>query len=370
MVIFVELVYNVHAKPLRESTIMSHTPLYTRVPTSWVGPLYFKAMHELDHSTLDVSLSAPLATYETTLFHSVGRGAKLTRLTQTLETTLISDHMTRSVLFECEHALEAAKLSEYVKANLEVFQNEVVSKHSKYAKLKKIDTHIISNLLFIRFAYDTSNASGHNMSTFASDAIASELMLQFPTLKYISVSGNYCTDKKTSSVNAILGRGKHMVASMRISRELCETQLKTTPERIIDLNIKKNMIGSIIAGGVQSANAHFANMLLAFYIATGQNGANIVEGSQGITHAYLDQDDLIFTVTLPNVIVGTVGHGKDVSDASLALQTMGCDQEDGAKKMAHIAAALVLCGELSLMSALSNQHELTQAHLRLERKGK
>jgi hydroxymethylglutaryl-CoA reductase (NADPH) len=349
---------------------MSNTPLYTRVPTSWVGPLYFKAMHDKDHSLMELSLSAPLATYETTLFHSVGRGAKLTRLTQTLETTLISDHMTRSILFECDDALAALRLSDYVKENIALFQEEVVSSHSKYAKLKKIDTQIVANLIFIRFAYDTSNASGHNMSTFASDAIASFLMKKFPNLKYISVSGNYCTDKKTSSVNAILGRGKHMVASMRISRTLCENELRTTPERIVDLNLKKNMIGSIIAGGVQSANAHFANMLLAFYIATGQDGANIVEGSQGITHASIDQDDLVFTVTLPNVIVGTIGHGKDHSDANEAIQQMGCDGANGAKKMAHIAAALVLCGELSLLSALSNHHELTQAHQSIERKGR
>ncbi|MCD8519486.1 MAG: hypothetical protein LRY24_01100 [Erysipelotrichaceae bacterium] len=349
---------------------MSESAHFTHVPTSLVGPLYFKAMHDREHTITDVTLSAPLATYETTLFHSVGRGAKLTRLTQTLETTLISDHMTRSVLFECRDALEALRVSDYVKQHIDEFQTQIVSKHSKYAKLKKVDTHIIANLVYLRFAYETGNASGHNMSTFASDAIAVHINDIFPQLNYISVSGNFCIDKKTSSVNAILGRGKHMVASMRISRALCESTLRTTPEKIVDLNLKKNMIGSIISGGVQTANAHFANMLLAFYIATGQDGANIVEGSQGITHAYIDHDDLIFTVTLPNIIVGTVGHGKDVSDANLAMQAMGCTGSDGASRMAHIAAALVLCGELSLMSALSNPHELTRAHQSIERKGK
>lgn len=349
---------------------MSQGSMFTRVPTSWIGPLYFKAMHDSESSVIDVLLNAPLATYETTLFHSVGRGAKLTRLTQTLETTIISDYMTRSVLFECLDALEALLVSNYVKANVEFFQKEVVSQHSNYAKLKKIDTHIVANLIFIRFAYETGNASGHNMSTFASDAVATKILESFPHIKYISVSGNFCTDKKNSSVNALLGRGKHVVASMRIARELCETQLRTTPEKIVDLNIKKNMIGSIVSGGVQSANAHFANMLLAFYIATGQDGANIVEGSQGITHAVCDGDDLIFSVTLPNIIVGSIGHGKDVSDANSALKEMGCDGADGSKRMAHIAAALVLCGELSLLSALSNPHELTQSHKMIERKGK
>lgn len=348
---------------------MSHDTTFTRVPTTWVGPLYFKAMHDRDQTHHDITLSAPLATYETTLFHSVGRGAKVTRLTQTLETTLLSDHMTRSVLFECRDALDALRISDYVKANLEFLQKTVVSQHSKYAQLKKIDTHHVANLLFIRFAYDTGKASGHNMSTFASDAIAHVLLEKFPHIHYVSVSGNMCTDKKVSSVNALLGRGKHMVATIRISKAICESVLRTTPQRLVELNIKKNLIGSIVAGGVQSANAHYANMLLAFYIATGQDGANVVEGSQGITHAVVEGEDLVFSVTLPNIIVGTVGHGKEVSDASNAIKTMQCDHEDGAKRLAHIAAALVLCGELSLLSALTNPQELTQSHKTIERKG-
>ena len=53
------------------------------------------------------------------------------------------------------------------------------------------------------------------------------------------------------------------------------------------MNVRKNMIGTLLAGGIRSANAHYANMLLAFYLATGQDAANIVEGSQGVTVAEL-----------------------------------------------------------------------------------
>ena len=35
-------------------------------------------------------------------------------------------------------------------------------------------------------------------------------------------------------------------------------------------------------------------MLLAFYLATGQDAANIIEGSQGIVHAECADDDLYF----------------------------------------------------------------------------
>jgi hydroxymethylglutaryl-CoA reductase (NADPH) len=341
---------------------------HTAIPTRWIGPLIFKSMHYLDFSETDVEISAPLATYETTLFHSTQRGARALKAAKSLETTLVSDYMTRSVLFEASSALEARTIIQSIQKNQDQYQVNIVSKLSKHAQLKKMDTHLVGNLIFIRFAFFTDNASGHNMSTFAADAIADHIHQEFSQLNYVSVSSNFCTDKKNSSVNAILGRGKHVIASAKLSRTVCQDILKTTPEKIIDLNLKKNLIGSIVSGGVQSANAHYANMLLAFYLATGQDGANIVEGSQGITHTYLEDDHLVFSVTLPNIIVGTIGHGKDTQDPALALERMGCSGPHSAQKLAQIAAALVLAGELSLMAALTNPHELSRAHQRIERK--
>ena len=100
-----------------------------------------------------------------------------------------------------------------------------------------------------------------------------------------------------------------MVSEIVISDKICRRFLKTTPERLVQLNVR-NLIGTLLAGGIRSADAHAANMLLGFYIATGQDAANIVEGSQAITFAEVRNGDLYFSVTLPNLIVGTIGNGK------------------------------------------------------------
>mgnify|MGYP001546092721 CR=1 FL=1 len=341
---------------------------FTKVPTSIVGPIHFNSMQGTTHQFTELDVSAPLATYETTLFHSVGRGARVTRLAKTLTTTVISNKMTRSLLFEASFSHQLIEVKTYIESHLETFQKDIVSKNSRYATLVQANVKIIGNLLYVRFAFTTGDASGHNMSTFASDAIADDILNQFTFLKYVSVSGNYCTDKKVSAVNSVLGRGKEVIAEIMIPRTLVQGVLRTTSEALVDLNIKKNLIGSIASGGLMSANAHYANMLLAFYIATGQDGANIVEGSQGITHAEVKDDDLYFSVTLPNIIVGTVGHGKHSDDAVKHLEMMECVGDQSAEKLAQIAAALVLCGELSLMAALTNPKELTQSHTRIERK--
>lgn len=347
---------------------MKNQMFYTGIPTQIVGPLYFAEMRYLNKTESSIELDAPLTTYETTLFHSVGRGAKISRLAKTLTTTVLSDMMTRSILFEAENSYQANQVFVDIQSKKDDFQEQIVSKQSNYAFLKQIDGKIVGNLLYIRLGYETGNASGHNMTTFASDKIAEAILILYPTLKYISVSGNFCTDKKVSSVNSILGRGKHVIAEILIPREIVEKGLRTTPEKLVDLNIKKNLIGSIASGGLLTANAHYANMLLAFYLATGQDAANIVEGSQGITHCEVRNDDLYFSVSLPNIIVGSVGHGKDAVDANKNLESLDVKDVSGAQKLAQIAAALVLCGELSLMAALTNTNELTQSHKRIERK--
>ena len=138
---------------------------------------------------------------------------------------------------------------------------------------------------------------------------------------------------------------------------------------MINLNLKKNLLGNIVAGGLRTANAHFANMLLGFYLATGQDAANIIEGSQGIVCAELRDDALYFSVTLPNVIVGTIGSGKTLDFVQENLQLLGCleKREAGynARRLAIIAAATVLCGELSLLAAQTNPGELMRSHLKI-----
>ncbi len=334
------------------------------IPMRAVGPI------KIIGSELNTEVKVPLATLETPLWASVKRGAKTTKLAGGIKTTVIKDCMSRSILLEAPDADYACKVVS--KLNIAELK-QTVAKSSNFAKLLEIDSQIIGNLLYLRFALNTGDAAGHNMVTLAADQITAVLLEKYQQLQYVSVSGNYCTDKKASAVNGILGRGKYVVAEVTIPKDVCEQVLHTTPTELAALNVKKNLLGSIIAGGVRTANAHFANMLLAFYLATGQDAANIVEGSQGITHTEVRDQDLYFSVTLPNIIVGTVGSGKDLDFVRKNLEIMDCleQREPGvnARKLAIIAAATVLCGELSLLAALTNKGELMQGHIKLERKG-
>ncbi|MDY6890850.1 MAG: hydroxymethylglutaryl-CoA reductase [Pseudomonadota bacterium] len=343
----------------------SHKILEAPIPMRWVGPL------KISGEVVNEKLSVPLATYETPLWPSVGRGARVSNLTEKgIVTTVVDERMSRSILLEADDALSAHQALQSIAARQEELDG-VVARGSRFAKLIDLHSQIVGNLIYLRFEFTTGDASGHNMVTNAADTLIPWLLQHYPQLRYGSISANYCCDKKATAVNGILGRGKYVISEMLIPRELCQRRLKTTPEKVVDLNIKKNLIGTLLAGGVRSANAHFANMLLGFYLATGQDAANIIEGSQGIVHAEVRAGDLYFSCTLPNLIVGSVGNGKGIPFVEENLRQLGCKEarEPGAnaRRLAAICAATVLCGELSLLAAQTNPGELMQAHLKLER---
>lgn len=336
---------------------------YITVPMRHIGPV------RISSREINDEVKVPLATFESPLWPSTNRGASVSRqIPQGIRCTLVDERMTRSVLLETDSAADTHKIAEWLKLQKETLQR-IVAATSSHAKLKDWHYQIVGNLLYLRLELDTGNAAGHNMATKAADAVLQWLLQQRPEAKYVSISANYCTDKKVSAVNGILGRGKYVIADIEIPRQICIERLKTTPEAIVNLHIKKNLIGSIIAGGLRTANAHFANLLLGIYLATGQDAANIVEGSQGIVHAELHNNNLYFSVTAPNLIIGTVGNGKNLPFVTENLAQLGCNNpnEESARKLAVIVAATLLCGELSLLSAQTNPGELMKAHLKFER---
>jgi hydroxymethylglutaryl-CoA reductase (NADPH) len=109
---------------------------------------------------------------------------------------------------------------------------------------------------------------------------------------------------------------------------------------------------------------HFANALAAIYIACGQDAACVSEASVGIARmARNDDGSLYASVTLPNLIVGTVGGGSHLPTMRECLDMMGCYGSGKARKLAEIICATVLAGEISIISAIA-AGEFALAHAR------
>lgn len=337
------------------------------IPMRAVGPVKIESLE------VNEQVPLPLATLEAPLWPTTHRGARVCTKAGGIRATIIDERMTRSILVEADSVAAIHQAYLAIQKQQDRFQ-ALISETSRFAKLIDMYPQMIGSMLFLRLSFLTGDAAGHNMATLAADRILNWILENHQALRYVSISGNLCSDKKVSAVNGLLGRGKNVIAEVTISRDLCQRYLKTTPEKMVDLNIKKNLVGNIVAGGLRTGNAHFANMLLGFYLATGQDAANIVEGSQGITFAEVRGDDLYFSVSIPNLIVGAVGSGKTHAFVQENLQLLGCAEPRqpgmNARRLAIIAAASILCGELSLLAAQTNEGELMRSHLKIERKGK
>ena len=113
-------------------------------------------------------------------------------------------------------------------------------------------------------------------------------------------------------------------------------------------------------------NAHYANIIGALFLATGQDAAHVVEGSLGITTAEDHDGDLYFSVNMPDLPVATIGGGTRLETASEGLSILGVKGAGNVNKFAEIVVSAVLAGELSLIGALAAGH-LAKAHKELGR---
>jgi hydroxymethylglutaryl-CoA reductase (NADPH) len=198
------------------------------IPMRVVGPV------RIISTEVDGEVPLPLATLESPLWPSTHRGARVCTKAGGIRATIIDERMTRSVLVEADSVAEVYQIYldiQQQKAHLQT----IVSESSRFAKLIDMHAQIVGSLLYLRFELLTGDAAGHNMVTLASDRMLTWILSRYSALRYVSISGNFCTDKKASAVNGILGRGKNVVAEVTIPREQCQRFLRTLPEKIVEL---------------------------------------------------------------------------------------------------------------------------------------
>jgi hydroxymethylglutaryl-CoA reductase (NADPH) len=156
-----------------------------------------------------------------------------------------------------------------------------------------------------------------------------------------------------------------VTASVTIPRALVERALHTSVERMLDYAQIANL-GAMLSGQL-GAQGHYANGLAAFYIATGQDAACVSESAVGVTRMEARGGDLFVSVTLPNILVGSVGGGTGLPSQSAGLRLLGLEGAGKAAALSEVTAAVCLCGEISIIGALA-AGEFTRAHHNFARK--
>lgn len=333
-----------------------------QVPVGVAGPITIHGEYA------EGSYYLPLATTEGALIASVNRGCSLISAAGGTEVRILKDGMTRAPVFAADSIIHAKTICDWVMNHQDEIRAEAEAT-TRFGKLTSIDVTTGGTSVFVRMAFFTGDAMGMNMVTIAS-AKAADLISQKTGARLIALSGNWCTDKKPASINAVMGRGKTVSAGILLSKDLIERVLKTTASSLLEVNARKNLVGSARAGSL-GFNAHAANIIAAMFIACGQDPAHVVEGSLCITTVDSAPDGVYVSVTLPALPVGTVGGGTGIDTQAESLRMLdvlgsGTPPGSNAKKLAEIIASGVLAGELSLLGALAAQH-LARAHSTLGR---
>ncbi|CAE6530329.1 unnamed protein product [Rhizoctonia solani] len=317
------------------------------------------------------SYPIPMATAEGTLVASTSRGCKALNAGGGVTTVLTQDAMTRGPAIEFPSITLAAQAKRWVDSPKgAAILREAFDSTSRFARLQKLKTTIAGRTLYVRFATSTGDAMGMNMISKGTEKALETMSEYFPEMSVLALSGNYCTDKKPAAINWIEGRGKSVVAEAVIPGKVIKSVLKTTVAGLVNLNIKKNLVGSAMAGSIGGFNAHAANILTAMFLATGQDPAQNVESSNCITlmEAINGGEDLLMTCSMPSIECGTVGGGTVLEPQGAILDMLGLrgahptSPGHNARRLARVICAAVMAGELSLMSALAAGH-LIKAHM-------
>ncbi len=306
----------------------------------------------------------PLATSEGTLVASYNRGMKMIRLAGGVKTTISDDAMQRAPVFIFNSAREARDFGKWISENFQSIK-ERADATTHTGRLQNIEQYSASRFRSLRFDYTTGDAAGQNMVSKATLAACEWIMQQYPGIERYYLESKFATDKKTSLVNILHTRGKRVTAEATIPKELIATLSHSTVDDMFKIRQVANL-GSMLSGA-NNNGAHSANAIAAIFIATGQDAANVAESSAAVAHAEITPDgDYYYCVTLPSLIVATLGGGTGLATQSECLKLLGCYGSNRVNKLAEIIAATVLGGELSLGSAIVGR-EWVSSHERLGR---
>lgn len=335
-----------------------------QIPMGVVGPLLVRG------EFTDGEFQVPLATTEGALLASINRGCAAIREAGGARAYVEDVGMTRAPVFETTGIVQTQKFLRWVREHEEEIR-KVAEGTSRHLRLLDIKPFAFGTTVFLRFRMECGDAMGMNMATIACDRAVSDFIVPRTGVACIALSGNYCVDKKPAAINFQEGRGKRIHAEVVLSRAVLAKYLKTDARSLVEVQYRKNLLGSIAAGS-QGFNAHMANVIAAFFLATGQDIAHVVGGSMGITSVELREEDSVYaSVFLPDLPLGAVGGGTALDTQREALSILGVAVDPtrpgaAVMKLGEILGAAVLAGELSLMAAFTSR-DLARAHERLGR---
>ncbi|MCA9402822.1 MAG: hydroxymethylglutaryl-CoA reductase [Candidatus Omnitrophica bacterium] len=345
--------HNNYSDELYRGNIENYVGLL-QVPVGIVGPLRINGIYA------NGDFQVPMATTEGALIASYNRGAKLIGLSGGATVMCTTDAISRAPGFVFTDILESSRFIAWCTENIPVFK-QIAGQATRHGRLQDVQSTHDGNYVYLHFQYHTGDAAGQNMVTIATDLVCQHILSNSPVKpRRWYIDANMSGDKKATAMSQLLGRGKKVLAEVTIPGNLVTKWLHVSPQDMVDYSVMA-MYGGINSGSI-GVNGHFANALAGIYLACGQDVACVAESAIGTSRAEVTtKGDLYVCISMPNIVVGTVGGGTHLPTQRECLELMGCYGAGQAKKLAEICAAAALAGEISIAAAMAAGH-FTRAH--------
>lgn len=334
---------------------------HIQVPVAVAGPL------RVNGCAAGGDYYVPLATTEAALVASFTRGCQVLSESGGCATLILAEGVSRTPGFVFSDLREVGAFVAWILAEKESLRREAEAT-TRYGRLLDLRLTVEGNHVYLIFEYFTADAAGQNMVTIATQAACDYIRAHAPVQpRHIFVEANLSGDKKASAQSFQSVRGRKVSAECVVPAAVLSKRLHTDAAAMEEY-WRMSALGGVLSGTV-GVQGHYANGLAALFLATGQDVACVSEAAVGVTRFEARTDGSLYTaVTLPNLIVGTVGGGTGLPTQAACLEILGLRGEGKARALAEVAAALVLAGELSIIGALAAGH-FTRAHRKLARHG-
>ena len=334
---------------------------FARVPLGVAGPV------RIQGGAAAGEFFIPLATSEGTLVASFQHAFNAINRSGGARALCSCEQVARAPCFEFANLAEAGDFAQWLPSLLPALR-EAVMATSRYCRLLRLQSAIVGNTVYTVFDFSTGDAAGQNMVTLAAQAVCRQILAQMPVaprswLLESMVSG----DKRASALPFRSARGRNASAEVLLPAKQIERYWRTDARNMA--RAWQQAVNGSAQCGTIGLQGNVANALAALFIACGQDAACVVEASTALTRIEATAaGDVYASVTLPNLIVGTVGGGTYLPTALECLALLGCAGAGKANKLAEICAVVALAGEVAIVGAMAGG-TFAQAHAAGGRKG-
>lgn len=327
---------------------------FAQVPLGVAGPVQIRG------AAAQGDYFIPFATCEGTLVASFQHAFNAMNRSGGVVAACTDQQVSRAPCFEFETLGAANQFAGWLPGRLTLLQ-ETAAATSRYCRLLGSHASVVANTVYVLFEYTTGDAAGQNMVTLATQAICERLLQDMPQkplswLMESMVSG----DKHATPMGFRATRGRNVSAELVLQPKQLSRYWRSDAEKM-ERAWRQAVHGAVQTGTI-GLQGNVANALAAIFIACGQDAACVTEATSSLTRVERTRaGELYASVTLPNLIVGTVGGGTYLPTASECLSMLGCSGAGSARKFAEICAVAALAGELALVGAMASG-QFAQAH--------